>query len=423
MRAVRLVRIAFVAALLAAVATATAGAGGYDLAALNDALAARARGAEVSPADPRVGPHLWRRPLEHWNGVPQPAGGRSAVGSQNVPVIAAAAAGDYRWIAALSDLELREGIFGRELGSPGYYTTHTLVARMVALRDARAAGDEVAAAAIARSLRGAWSYFALAAVATPRTGTHSDLGGTVRRGPGDAGVYLGLTVALVGERWKNGGYTEHDDVGTLLSWAIDWTPRSVYQHNERQARGSWWPAVVAALAGVDDYRSPAAAAVFGLEEPEREVLRAAAAGDVDGARTAARWLEAAGGVGPWYRVTLLRTTAGVEAVFWRSYNGNKPAHAATTVTAAGAWSTAAPSTRCCGANQAWEVWRDGGRIYARTADGATVSIEEIGGALVYHIGIEGGAVDFTARPVLPPRFGRPPLFLRSPEGLPHSPRP
>lgn len=412
----------FVLALLLGLTAATAAAGSYTLADLNDALAARARGAEISSADPRVAPHLWRRPLEHWNGVPS-AGGRSAIGSQNTPVIAAAAAGDYRWTAALSDLEAREGIFGRELGAPGYYTTHTLVARMVALRDARAAGDEAAAAAITRSLRGVWSYFALAAVATPRTSTYSDLGGTVRRGPGDAGVYLGLTVALVGERWKNGGYTEHDDVGTLLSWAIDWTPRSVYAGNGRQNRGSWWPAVVAALADVDDYRSPTAAAVFGLEDREREVLRAAAAGDVGAARTAATWLEAAGGIGPWYRVTLLRTTEGVEAVFYRSYNGNKPAHAATTVTTAGAWSTAAPSTRCCGANQALEVWRDGGRIFARSRDGATVSIEEIGGALVYQVDIEGAAVGFTARPTLPPRFDRPPLFLRGPEGLPHSPGP
>ncbi len=92
--------------------------------------------------------------------------------------------GDYHWMAELCRYEKGHGIFGRELGAPAYYFANVISAKMVALRDARAAGNYTDAKDICESLRCTWAYDALAAAATPRKQNEIILAGTVHTNAG-----------------------------------------------------------------------------------------------------------------------------------------------------------------------------------------------------------------------------------------------
>jgi hypothetical protein len=347
----------------------------------------RAKGERIDPAE--VQRYLWKQAdLTNWN---------SFGGSQNHPVIAEAATGDFPWVADLARLEREEGIFGRELGAPGYYFYFPVAAKMVALRDARQAGAAADAEAIRLSLRAVWAYESLVALETSRTSTESNLSGQIMRGSGNAQHHTGLTVAVAGQRWRSHAYTDHDDHGTFLGWALDWSPRSMRGGTRLRSRGMWWANTVAVLLGTDSYRAPAAPEPFGLTAAERETLRRVVRGDVAAAREAVGWL-AEFGVFRRVRMRLRRTALGAEVVNLFHVNGNKPAHAATSLTREGLWRTIRPAHyRGVGANKGYSVRIEGGLIIANAADGVRVEQPELGGELLWEVDCNGRVVSFTTQ--------------------------
>lgn len=335
---------------------------------------------------------LWKDDLKDWN-----KSGRG-IGSQNLPVIARAAVGDYKWIAQLAKLERKEGIWGRELGSPGFYFYMPVAAKMVALRDAREAASKDEEQAIRLNLRAIWAYEALAAVNTPRTSTWMNLAGDVIRGKGDAEWYDGLTVAVAGERWRSWDYIDHDDHGAFLGWALDWVPRKYDKMGDLNSTDDgWWYTVVAHISKSRSYSASISPEPFGLTNSERSVLRRVVKGDVKAAKTAVGWIDDFG-IYKDYDVRIRRTTDGTEVVFFRSTNGNKPAHAATSVTTKGVWRSICPSFyKGTGANKGYRVWIDNGYVYAECDPGAgkKVRMPELKGDLIYEIRLKGRDISFT----------------------------
>jgi hypothetical protein len=330
-----------------------------------------------------------------WNGCP-------FVGSQNIPVVAAAAAGDFQWVAGLARWERQEGLYGSEIGSPGFYYGAVADAKMVALRDARRANRPDLASDIALALRAAWAYDSLVALETPRTSVWAELAGEGPiSGPGNAETYLGLTVAVAGNRWngRDGGdrWRVQDTHSTMLTWALDWSPRRAPEHgvlrNPRRGRGN----VVAFLAGVDDYSAPVPPELFGLTSEEREILRRVVRGDVAAARTAAGWLADFGVLRKW-SFTLTRTAQGVQTIFWGPWpNPNKPPHAATSVTTTGEWRTIRPSRwgrrngQTVGGH---EVHFEGDEIVASVWNTPPVRMPRLAGDLVWEVTLQGQKVTF-----------------------------
>jgi len=338
-----------------------------------------------------VARYLWKRgdDISCWNGCGK------AVGSQNRPVAAEAAIGNYQWLANLARLERREGIFGRELGSPGYYFYVPIAAKMVALCDARKAGDKKAAQALADNLRAIWAYESLLAIPTARTSTWANLSGNIKTGKGDANWYKGLTVAVAGERWRPDLYLDHDPHGAFLSWALNWQPRRVRNGGRLLEKGKWWMNVVGHLVNKDRYAAHAPPEPFGLTQHDRDQLRAVIKGDPAAVRWAVR-IVGEYGVYKTYRIRIRRTTKGTEIVFFHSANGNKPAHAATSLTTTGAWRTIRPGYyRGTGANGGFKVWIKDGTIHATCAQGRgeRVSMPELGGKVLYEVDLKGHDVE------------------------------
>lgn len=350
------------------------------------------------------------RDFRCWNGCPY-------VGSQNIPVIAAAAAGDFTWVAALARHERLEGLYGHEVGSPGFYFAAVQDAKMVALRDARRAGDIEAAAALALALRASWALDALVAIETPRASTWADLGGDGEvEGAGNAGTYLGLTVAVAGNRWNGSGRGERwldgDAHGPALSWALDWSPRRQPAggtlRNPRPGRGT----VAAFLAGVDAFEAPTAPEVWGLTSAERNVLQRVVRGDVEAAREAAEWLSDFGLLRQW-TFTLTRTTAGAQMIFWGPYpNPNKPPHASTSISTNGAWRTIRPS-RWGRGSTIWDYRVDlqEGDVVASVRDTPPVRMPLLAGELLWEVTLAAGDVRWRGG------GGAPDLPVDRPRGL------
>ncbi|MHB9004769.1 MAG: hypothetical protein ACYC6C_12025, partial [Coriobacteriia bacterium] len=307
---------------------------------------------------------LGRDDLTNWN-----AHGKG-VGSQNLPMIARAAVGDYQWMAKLARLERKEGIFGRELGSPSFYFFMPVASKMVSLRDARKAGAKEDAEAIRLSLRAVWTYESLLAVDSPRTSTWMNASGNIVKGNGDSGWYKGLTVAVAGERWHSERDLNHDEHGVFLNWALDWTPRKNPQiKNLNSKTDGWWPNVVALLINRTSYSASSPAEPFGLTDDERAILKRVIKADPEAVKEAVKWLKEFG-VYKNSRIRIRRTTKGVEAVFFKSSNGNKPAHAATSITTKGEWKTIRPSFyKGVGANKGYHVWIENGVIFADSNPG------------------------------------------------------
>ncbi|MHB0998592.1 MAG: hypothetical protein ACYC27_05040 [Armatimonadota bacterium] len=332
---------------------------------------------------------LGRDDLTNWN-----AHGRG-VGSQNLPMIARAAVGDYQWMAKLARLERKEGIFGRELGSPSFYFFMPVASKMVALRDARKAGAKEDADAIRLSLRAVWAYESLLAVDTPRTSTWMNASGDIIKGKGDSGWYQGLTVAVAGERWHSDRVLNHDDHGVFLNWALNWTPRKNPQIKKLDSKtDGWWPNVVAHLIKRTSYSTSSPAEPFGLTDDERAILKRVIKADPEAVKEAVKWLSEFG-VYKNSRIRMRRTTRGTEAVFFKTSNGNKPAHAATSITTKGVWKSIRPSFyKGVGANKGYRVWIENGIIFAdsQAGFGKKVSMTELGGKLLYELEIEGQTV-------------------------------
>ncbi|MHB1459355.1 MAG: hypothetical protein ACYC0V_20790 [Armatimonadota bacterium] len=329
---------------------------------------------------------LWRDDVSGWN-----ARGRG-VGSQNLPMIARAAIGDHKWMADLARLERKEGIFGRELGSPGFYFSMPMVSKMVSLRDARKSGAKKDAEAIRLSLRAVWAYESLLAVNTPRRSTWMNASGDVLKGKGDSSWYKGLTIAVAGERWHSDRFLDHDDHGVFLSWALDWPQRSNTKIRNPGAKpGGWWADAVAHLIKKTSYTAASSSEPFGLTDDERAVLRRVIEGDSEAVEQAVEWIREFG-VYEKNDIRIRRTTEGTEVVFFKTSNGNKPAHAATSVTTKGVWRTIRPGFyKGVGANKGYRVWIENKTVYAEAESGfgRKVSMPELGGDLLYEVELKG----------------------------------
>ena len=324
-----------------------------------------------------------------WND-PQ-ACGQPGLGSQNEPVLAACAVGDYGWIAALAVKEKQDGFFGREIGSPGFYFHSVVAAKMAALHMARQASDTLAVDRLMQNLRAIWTYEALLAVDTPRVSGRADLSGVVQFVGGDTGSYDGLTVAVAGERWKSVDYLTHDVHGEFLSWAIDW-PRARMPGNKNTVQdGRWWDDIVGFVAHQTDYRTTPNPLYFGLNLHQRDVLNDVVAGNLSAVAEAIQWLRP-GNLNYRYDTRIRRTTLGTEVIFYKATNGNKPPHGATSITNAGYWSTIRAGKGAKGGALGHRIEIVNGTIYNYTTDpdGNTASMPELGGSVIYEIWMTGG---------------------------------
>ncbi len=369
------------------------------------------------------------RPAHCWNGCDDQ--GRqhlSAVGSQNHPLISAAARGDWRFIAAQSRFERQNGLLGLELGSnAGYYSVGVAVAKMVGLELARRAGTEANAAADAEAirvnLRALWGYWALQAVPRPRAQVAA-LWWPARPGlgrprrppawqhvkPWDGEDRQGLSVALAGMRFKfEERYRRKIPHGHVLAWAVDWRPRiptSDADLRPRWWRRTWSDQVIVTLGGAQRYTNHVRPEVWGLRPEERAVLktmiRECSGGDravcLRTTRQVAGWLGEVpvyrqyrhGQVveGGGFRVRIRRTTAGVEVIFFHARNGLQTGAMYGSVDLAGVQRVAtACRARYLGANRGWRVAFDAStrEVVMGCDDGGVVKIKGLPGVVVYDL--------------------------------------
>jgi len=371
----------------------------------NQALFGRCLGLGVDGSDLPTPSHLWGPGMNFtcWNGNVG-CNNNYAIGSQNHPVIAEAARGNYQWVAALCRYEKQHGIFGRELGAPAYYFANVLAAKMVALRDARAAGNYSDAKDIAESLRCVWALNALIAIPTARKNVWQNLHGQIYTNAGDQSWYTGLTCASAGDRWHTETNINHDTHGEYLSWALDWPGRSNSSNNLLNSNGKWWGEITAQLGGLPYFTQSMAPEVFGLNAAERQKLQDVVNGDVNAAKWAA---QVVAGFGTWkdpnvpvqncyVKMRIRRTSLGAEMVYFNSTNGNKPTQAATQVLFNGDYNSIRPANyHGVGANNGYTCWVANGLIQADCpGDGAYVSMSELGGNIDWQMDVDGSVLVF-----------------------------
>lgn len=381
----------------------------------NEALFYRSTGKGISYNELPEKSKIWKKGMDFtcWNGSNDPSCGNGyAIGSQNHPVMAAMGWGDYKWIAELCRWEKGNGIFGRELGSPAYYFANVVAAKIVALRDARAAGDYIDAKDIAESLRCVWAYDALVASVTPRKNCWINLHGQIYTNAGDAATYDGLTVAAAGDRWHTETNISSDSHGIFLTWALDWQPRSTSPNkNLLTSNGKWWQENVAQCTGVPYYNQTTDPEVFGLNATERQKLRDVVNGDVNAALWAA---QVVANFGTWkdpnvpvadcyHKIRMRKTTDGTEIIYFNATNGNKPCQAATQIFNNGDYKSIRPNLyHGTGANNGYVCWVANGLIQADApGDGAYVSMPEMGGTILWEVNIDGSMVEFNGNVVTP----------------------
>ncbi len=379
----------------------------------NEACFYRATGKGISYAELPEKSKIWSKGMNFtcWNGSNDPSCGNGfAIGSQNHPVMAAMGWGDYKWIAELCRWEKGHGIFGRELGAPAYYFANVVACKLIALRDARAAGAYADAKDIAESLRCVWAYDALVAAATPRKNCWINLHGQIYTNAGDAAGYDGLTVAAAGDRWHTETNISSDAHGIFLTWAIDWQPRSITPNkNLLTSNGKWWMENTAQLTGVAYYNLTTDPEVFGLNAAERQKLRDVVNGDVNAALWAA---QVVANFGTWkdpnvpvadcfHKIRMRKTTLGAEIIYFNATNGNKPCQAATQIFNNGDYKSIRPNFyHGTGANNGYTCWVANGLIQADApGDGAYVSMPEMGGAVLWEVNIDGSVVEFNGNVV------------------------
>lgn len=364
--------------------------GGGDLSALVRALHTHVSTGVDQDSLPVVQRERWKRAdLSTWN---------TFGGSQNIAPIAEAAAGDYKFFEELAELESEQGLMSKEIGSPGFYFSMPFVSKMAALRDARQAGDTAAANKIADNLKASLTFWSLVAVPGGRSASSGNFAGQAFSAPGNSNMFTGVMVAAAGERFNAHlppSSLMGDDMSVLLAWALD-MPRSAaaLQGKNLLQQGEWWHSIVAELTGVGNYTATTPPEAWGLTEDDREALRGIVEGDTSDLDDA---LDTLREYGVWdsYIFRLRRTTEGVETVFFRSANGNKPAHAATSITDDGAYKTMRPCFgNSSGANRGFTVWIEDGTIYANgdQARCRLVSQPELGGNVIYSVAIEGDSI-------------------------------
>ncbi len=340
----------------------------------------------VKPTEQSVLKYLRPQRTEGWN---------SFGGSQNLSPMAFAAMGDYQFFQELAGVEESEGIGSREFGSPGFYFSMPIAAKIVALRDARAAGDSAAANAIARNLLETWTVWSMVAIEGQRTSITANSGGTITTSGGDS-QRRGLVIAVAGDRWNSTGTAssyQSSDLETILSWALD-VPRSGNNRSLRQTKDFWWDTIIAHAIGVDRYSDSTSPEVWGMTAQDRSNLQKLVRGDTSVLPWALSIVSP--GLFERYNVRMRRTTEGVETVLLSSSNGNKPAQAATSITNGGVVHTMRPCVgNASGQNQGYNVTIADSTV---TATGNpdrcfTVSQPELGGSVIYEVNFDDGRVN------------------------------
>ena len=387
----------------------------------NEAVFYWATGKGIAYAELPEKSKIWKHGMDFtcWNGDAS-CGNGYAIGSQNHPVMAAMGWGDYKWIAELCRYEKGHGIFGRELGAPSYYFANVVACKLIALRDARAAGAYTDAKDITESLRCVWAYDALVASITPRKNCWINLAGKIYTNAGDAAGYDGLTVAAAGDRWHTEDNISSDTHGNYLTWAIDWQPRSISPNtNFLTSKGKWWGESTAQCTGVAYYNLATDPEAFGLTTAERQKLRDAVNGDANAALWAAQvvanfgtWKDPACPVPDCYhKIRMRKTTLGAEIIYFNATNGNKPCQAATQIFNNGDYKSIRPNFyHGVGANNGYTCWVANGLIQADApGDGAYVSMPEMGGIILWQIDIAGNDIKFNGATVTPAGAGSYPL--------------
>ncbi|MDQ5927882.1 MAG: hypothetical protein QG633_320 [Patescibacteria group bacterium] len=336
-------------------------------------------------SDPVVLDHLRSNRLEGWN---------SFGGSQNIAPMAHAATGDYQFLAELADVENSEGIGSREVGPAVFYFGMPIAAKIVALRDARAAGDSVSADAIARNLLQTWTLWSLVAVDHKRTSIFANAAGVETEATNNTNVN-GLTVAVAGDRWATDGnaqsYRNHE-IAEILSWALD-VPRSGNNKNLQTSGTWWWDTIIGTAIGSASYSASTPAEKWGMSESDRQKLVSIVNGDTSALPWALSVISP--GLFESYKVRMRRTTEGVETIVMQNANNNKPTQAATSITNSGAVMTMRPCTGNASSNGGYGASVANGVV---TASGAaprctTVTQPELGGTVLYEVNFDNGRVN------------------------------
>lgn len=381
----------------------------------NEACFNRAKGKGIPYSDLPEQSKIWKQGMNFtcWNGD-MSCNNKYAIGSQNHPVMAAMGWGDYKWMAQLCRYEKGHGIFGRELGAPAYYYANVVACKIMALRDARAAGAYTDAKDISESLRCSWAYDALVAAATPRKNCWINLHGQIYTNSGDAATYNGLTVAAAGDRWHTEDNISSDSHGIFLSWALDWQPRSTSpSKNLLTSNGGWWQENTAHCTGVPYYNQATDPEAFGLTAADRQKLVDCVNGDASAALYAAQIVA---NFGTWkdpgvfqlvpdcyHKIRMRKTSLGAEIIYFNATNGNKPCQSATQIFNNGDYKSIRPNFyHGTGANSGYTCWVANGLIQADApGDGAYVSMPEMGGTILWQVDIDGSEVKFNGNIVTP----------------------
>jgi hypothetical protein len=347
-------------------------------------------------------------------------------GSQNITLVAHAAANDYGFFEELANFSKSPtgGIYNRELGTDNFYFDAPMAAFMVALRDAKAAGDTEAANAIAGYMRSTWALWSLATVPAHRSTGWLNLSGEIQTSSG--GGQSTPQTAVAGERWRTYYGENQPELRTnvtsaWLSWALD-----LQRGGGNIGNSHWSDGTAARIAGVTSYRQTTPPEVWGLSAADRTLFQSIINGNRSRLSEVLDIIKQHGVFN--HVIRIRRTSNGVETINFKSMNGNKPTQAATIVTNGGDWKGIRPCWNNASSNPGYRVSVSNGII---TATGSspkcnTVSMPELDGNLIYSVVLSGnqayeGNITSTDGAITPPPGGTPPPT--PPTGTPPPPTP
>lgn len=325
-------------------------------------------------------------------------------GSKNEESLARAAAGDYRWLGEVAQLQCEGwGLALNELGAgQEFYGVAPRVGEMLALRLARDAGDQESAKWLGRVLRSYWHWLALGSYPAPVRRGWQMLGlggrpiGRVIEEEANRG-YDGVSTTVCGDRW-NIGTVATDAYGPFLSWAAGWSRRLSNANGQprrlgiRARQGGISLDVIANLGGVDQFHEDIDSAAFGLQPGDRERLQQVIRGDRDAAIEAAAIVMRECPPHPDYNMTRIRRVGSAESINEKIRNGNKPPGAYNSIGEDGQRRTLIPADfEKEGADAHWvRVLPD--RIEAGDSDSFVTCLRP-NGAILYGFRFHGGRVE------------------------------
>lgn len=339
---------------------------------LTRAVQARRNGREPTAPDlAACRKAAWKRPdLRCWNGKRPDRPECDWPGSQNIPVWAAAGLADWDFFVALARLWRTEGVFGREIGSPGsFYYSGVLGCFLMAYRALTAQGRAGDAEEVRLAVRAALAWDAICCL--PITRTHDE----VRYGDPDGGVLVEAT--LPADRTKGPQPPPYAVAFTGNRWSTK--GRALLTHEDAHS-----PMVEKALRGECE-----------LTPDEIGAFEACIKGDAKAA-TVVSWMMYGTIDTPdtKWRFELTRTDLGVQSVFFGPYpNPMKPLMTVAQVTHDGMWRGMRPSPERQVGNWAagYRVEIANGVIRAECEAGYA-EIPELGGGVLWQVRVEGSKV-------------------------------